>query len=304
MITNWTARSSAEPASGWTMGCRWVAVEVPGGVGQRDEQEHQAARQVGGQRRLPARAGPRGPAAGSVRNEDSDRGDMALTLIGTTDGETVTDVTSRRLPLRHVAKASLERPLVRTYGGQERRQEAGRFQATLASLSQRRPCGTWVTSSDGEPARMASEGATWSARTRRARVTCGLQRPSSNPAYAGGPHSLHHPLLQVEQRARRHHLADEHVTAAAGTEQHQAADHHLQVQVGEQRRQRRIVSGADGIAGPQREVRRVRGAGRVRRAVGSPASPSRSHWARISASPPGPAATPRTASSTGAGLEK
>ena len=75
-----------------------------------------------------------------------------------------------------------------------------------------------------------------------------------------GPTDPHHPLLQVEQGLRRHHLADQHVAAAARPEQQQAADHQLEIQVSEQLGQHLLVRLVDQVTGPQRQVRGVRGA--------------------------------------------
>ena len=181
MITICTTRSSAEPVSGWTvvMPVGWpyryhgvLASTIISSISPRARSGASAALVGAGRSsragcRLGAQRGLRRPRHGAHANRRHRR-------------QTVTDVTSRLpSPPRDVRTSGRwSDHLCGRYGGQERRQEAGRSQATLASPSQRRPCGTRVTSSDGEPARMASEGATWSARTRRARVMCGLQRPS------------------------------------------------------------------------------------------------------------------------------
>ena len=73
---------------------------------------------------------------------------------------------------------------------------------------------------------------------------------------------LGHLLLEIDQGGRDRHLPDQHVRAAARSEEHQAADHHLEIQRAEQARQRGVGLGRDGVPGPQRQVRSVVRAGR------------------------------------------
>ena len=75
------------------------------------------------------------------------------------------------------------------------------------------------------------------------------------------PAQLGHLSLEIDQGGRHRHLPDQHVRAAAGSEEHQAADHHLEIQRAEQSGQRGIGLGRHGVPGPQRQMRSVVRAG-------------------------------------------